>query len=80
MSATFASNRGTMGAPGVTNVTVLPASGTIPNDYVVDIDLAAMGIPFLYDPTTGTDLLVDVAFTAPAPATNSCRSPSAPRP
>ncbi|HEX6813045.1 MAG TPA: hypothetical protein VF384_15580 [Planctomycetota bacterium] len=70
MSTTFATNRGTMGFLGTTNVTVLPASGTIPNDYVIDIDLAAIGAAFLYDPTTGTDLLVDISFAAPAPATN----------
>lgn len=70
LSATFAANRGTMGAPGTTNVTVLPVGGGIPNDYAIDIDLAAIGATFLYDPTAGTDLLVDVTFPAPAPATN----------
>jgi hypothetical protein len=71
-----------MGVAGTTNVTVLPASGTVPNDYVVDIDLVALGAQWLYDPTIGTDLLIDVSFTAPAPTTNlvpfsSCPLPTA---
>src|SRR5262249_37226456 len=69
MSTTFAANRGVMGSLGTTNVTVLPASGSIPNDYVIDIDLVAIGATFSYDPTTGNDLLVDISFPAPVPTT-----------
>lgn len=69
MSTTFASNIG----PNVGVPTVLPtltmglASGSVPNDYIVDIALA---VPFLYDPTTMGCLLVDVTSpNVPVPAT-----------
>lgn len=68
LTTTFASNHG----PDRTNVysgtvTVLPTPGVptttplTPSIYYVDIPLAT---PFLYDPTSGNDLLIDVAFPA----------------
>ncbi|MEO6596460.1 MAG: hypothetical protein ABIP94_17045 [Planctomycetota bacterium] len=71
LSTTYVVNRGIMGlasAPMVVNM--LPVSGTTPNDYLVDIDLAANGAAFTYDPTLGNDLLIDFTFPAGAvPAT-----------
>jgi len=60
----------TRGLPGQASFTVGAASGTVPNDYVIDIDLTATTPPafFTYDPTTGADLLIDVTVPlAPAP-------------
>jgi hypothetical protein len=70
LGTTFAANRGTMGALGTANVVVQPAGGGVPNDYTVDIDLVAIGATFLYDPSTGNDLLVDISFPAPSPSAN----------
>jgi hypothetical protein len=70
MSTTFASNRGPMGAPGSTSVAVGPSLGGVPNDYPIDIDLVAIGASYLYDPTTGNDVLFDITFNAPTPSTN----------
>ncbi len=68
MSTTFASNVGANVATVFNgNVTSLPAAGGSPNDYVYDITLTT---PFVYDPSLGNDLLIDVsAPTAPAPTT-----------
>ncbi|MDA0373714.1 MAG: hypothetical protein O2865_08005 [Planctomycetota bacterium] len=65
-STTFANN---LGADVTTvfqgNVTCLAAAGTSPNTYIIDIPLAT---PFVYDPSLGQDLLIDVdAPTAPLP-------------
>lgn len=62
LGATFANNLGTMGPSGLTTLTVGPAAGTIPNDYVIDIGLASIGASFVYDPTTGADLLIDIGM------------------
>lgn len=65
LSTTFATNRGTMGAPHVSSLVVGPAEGTYPNDYIIDVPLPPAS-QFVYDPTTGTDLLIDVTMpTAP---------------
>lgn len=72
MSTTFATNRGVMGTatPGLT-VTTQPISGGWTNDTWIDIDLAANGAAFTYDPTLGVDLLLEMTVpTAPVPATN----------
>jgi hypothetical protein len=73
MQTTYATNQGVMGpASAPLAITMAAVSGTVPNDYVVDIDLAANGAAFTYDPTTGVDLLIDFTFPAggPVPATN----------
>lgn len=70
MSTSFATNRGAMGTAGVANLFVTPAAGGVPNDYVIDIDLAAIGAAYLYDPTLGNDLLIDITHTAPVPSAN----------
>lgn len=70
MSSTFASNRGAMGTTASTGFTVTPCGGGVPNDYVIDIDLAAIGAAYAYDPTTGTDLLIEISHNAPVPTTN----------
>jgi hypothetical protein len=66
-STTFATNRGTMQAV-VTNGTVTCAAGagTTPNNYVIDIAIPG---GFLYDPTLGQDLLIEVDAPAPVPTT-----------
>jgi hypothetical protein len=62
-STTFALNRGTMqSVMQFGTVTVLPATGGVPNDYVIDIPIPG---GFVYDPTLGADLLIEV--DAPAP-------------
>ena len=69
LSSTFAANRGTMGPLGTTNVTVQPSLGTLPNNNIIDIDLVALGATFVYDPTLGLDLLIDISCpTAPSPS------------
>jgi hypothetical protein len=72
MTAAYATNRGVMGPTSAPmTVTTLPVSGTWTNDTVIDIDLAANGAAFTYDPTLGVDLLVEITIpTAPVPATN----------
>lgn len=79
LSPTFATNRApalpnttTMGLLGTTNVTVAPSAGTIPNNWNIVLDLAAMGNSFLYDPTSAEpNLLIDInmpsAPVSPAP-------------
>ncbi|HEX5053483.1 MAG TPA: hypothetical protein VFZ65_17020 [Planctomycetota bacterium] len=71
LSTTYALNQGVMGpASAPLAITLLPVTGTTPNDYFVNIDLAANGAAFTYDPTTGNDLLVDLTFpSGPTPAT-----------
>lgn len=73
LSATFLTNRGTMGLPAaVPLLTFGAAEGTHPNDYVIDVDLAALSATFSYDPTTGNDLLIDITMpTPPVPTTNN---------
>ncbi|MBK8101661.1 MAG: hypothetical protein IPK26_31655 [Planctomycetes bacterium] len=72
MTTTYATNRGTMGplsAPMA--VTSLPVNGTWTNDTYIDIDLAANGAAFSYDPTLGSDLLIEIILpAAPTPTTN----------
>ncbi|MFY9344835.1 MAG: hypothetical protein WAT39_20245 [Planctomycetota bacterium] len=53
-------------------VTVLPAAGSVPNNYVIDIPLTTAA--FTYDPATMGNLVIDItAPTAPAPnATSLC--------
>ncbi|HEX6812526.1 MAG TPA: hypothetical protein VF384_12950 [Planctomycetota bacterium] len=70
MSSTFATNFGTMGPLGTANVVAGAAAGGVPNDAVIDIDLVACGAATMYDPSSGNDLLIDITFTAPTPATN----------
>lgn len=61
-STTFASNRGTMqNVMTFGTVVVAPALAATPNTYVVDIAIPG---GFVYDPTLGQDLLIDV--TGPA--------------
>jgi hypothetical protein len=64
IGTSFATNRGTMGPLGTTTVTVGSASGSVPNDYNIDIDLTATVPPssFVYDPTLGVDLLIDMTI------------------
>ncbi|MBK8096982.1 MAG: hypothetical protein IPK26_07740 [Planctomycetes bacterium] len=67
MSTAFATNRGGDNATCFTgSVTTLPAAGTTPNTYIIDI---ALTTPFVYDPTLGLDLCVEVDATAPVPNT-----------
>ena len=74
-TTTFAANRApalpnttTLGALGTTNVTIAPALGTTPNNWVVEIDLLAIGAQITFDPTGAEpNLLVDITLpTAPA--------------
>ncbi|MBK8977456.1 MAG: hypothetical protein IPM29_16210 [Planctomycetes bacterium] len=66
-STTFATNLGVDTTTVFTgNVVCLPAAGTSPNTYIIDIPLQT---PFVYDPTSGLNFLIDVnAPTAPVPA------------
>ena len=48
------------------NVVCLPAAGTTPNTYIIDIPLST---PFVYDPMGGLDLNVEIDAPAPIPAT-----------
>lgn len=72
MSTTYATNRGAMGTlSSPFSLTTLPVNGTWTNGYLFDIDLAAIGASFPYDPTLGADLLVEFVLpTAPVPTTN----------
>jgi hypothetical protein len=74
-STTFANNRsGNHTAVYVGPVTVVQAAGTAPNTYVIDVLLTT---PFLYLPSSGADLLVELVLQAPpAPATGSTISTS----
>jgi len=72
MAQAFAAN--VAGAAGATetiaSVAVAPASGAIPNDYVVDLALTTGA--FVYDPTTMGNLVVEVGCAAvPAPNATS---------
>jgi hypothetical protein len=76
-TTTFASNRApalpnttTLGTLGTTNVTIAPAIGTTPNNWVVEIDLVAIGSSITFDPTGAEpNLMVDITLpTAPANA------------
>ncbi|MEQ1632216.1 MAG: hypothetical protein ABL997_07565 [Planctomycetota bacterium] len=66
---TFAANLGVnVGATETfPTVTVAPASGSFPNDYIIDLPLTASA--FVYDPTTMGNLVIEVS-TATAPAPN----------
>jgi hypothetical protein len=66
ISTTFSTNRGTDNAVVFNgNVVCLAAAGTSPNTYIIDIPIT----PFLYDPTSGLDLCIEVDAPAPLPAT-----------
>lgn len=74
LSTTFATNLApaapsttTMGAIGTTNVTVAPATGTMPNNWNIELDLLAMGIVAQFNPLGAEpNLLIDVNIpTAP---------------
>ncbi|MFO1076107.1 MAG: hypothetical protein U1E73_00110 [Planctomycetota bacterium] len=70
MSTTLANNAAaaTLAPPITTTIVVGPASGTVPNDYVIDIDLAALNATFPFDPIgSQVNLFLDVTIpTAPA--------------
>ncbi|HEX5052784.1 MAG TPA: hypothetical protein VFZ65_13490 [Planctomycetota bacterium] len=77
MSPSFATNRApafpdttTMGPLGTTTVTLAPSVGSIPNNWNIVLDLAAMGASFVYDPTSAEpNLLIDITMpTAPSNA------------
>jgi hypothetical protein len=65
-STDFATNVGTDVATVFSgDVVCTPASGSTPNDWIIDITLQT---PFVYDPSSGLDLCLDVtAPFAPAP-------------
>jgi hypothetical protein len=66
-STTFATNRGTMQAVLTAGtVTCAAGAGTTPNNYVIDITIPG---GFVYDPTLGQDLLIEVDAPAPVPTT-----------
>jgi hypothetical protein len=69
MSTTFANNVGpNIGATQTFSITAGPASGTVPNDYTVDIPLTTAA--FTYDPTTMGRLLISFSSVgAPTPTT-----------
>lgn len=63
-STTFATNRGADNQLCYSGaVTTLPVTGTTPNDHFIDITLTN---PFLYDPTLGLDLVIEVDASAPS--------------
>ncbi|MCU0862380.1 MAG: hypothetical protein MUC36_01190 [Planctomycetes bacterium] len=67
MSTTFATNRlaatTTMGALGTTTVTELPSTGSTPNNFSIEIDLAAIGASIVFDPTSvQRNLLIDITM------------------
>jgi hypothetical protein len=74
MAQNFAANVGAnAGLPELfPTVTVLPAAGSTPNSYVIDLTLGVSA--FTYDPTTMGNLVIDVnSPAAPAPnATSIC--------
>lgn len=66
-STTFSARRGTDNTTVYTgNVVCLAAAGSSPNTYIIDIPLTT---PFVYDPTNGLDLCVEVDAPLPVPAT-----------
>ncbi len=72
MAQNFAANVGAnVGLPETfASVPVAPASGTVPNDYIIDLPLGVSA--FTYDPTTMGNLVIDVnAPSAPAPNATS---------
>jgi PKD repeat protein len=75
LSTTFASNHGNDRANVFSgNVVVAPSpagGGTTPNIFYVDVQFTA---PFLYDPSAGNDLLIDI--TLPGGWTNGTTSTS----
>ncbi len=68
MSATFQDNRTpalpnstTMSTLGTTTVTVAPAAGSVPNNWTIEIDVIALNLAVLYDPTgPQPNLLIDI--------------------
>lgn len=72
LSTDYATNRSgaTMTAVGTTNVTVAASAGTTPNNWNIELDLAAMNIPLTFDPTGALpNLLIDINIpTAPSNA------------
>jgi hypothetical protein len=68
MSPFFANNRGSDNQVCFTGpVTLAAAAGTSPNNYVVDLTLTT---PFVYDPSLGRDLVIEVDAPDPSPAPN----------
>ena len=67
---TFATNRTpalpnttTMGALGTATVTLAPSIGSLPNNWNIDIDLAAIGATLIFDPTSAEpNLLIDISY------------------
>jgi hypothetical protein len=72
LSTTYATNRGVMGPISAPmTVTTQPVSGAWTNDAWITLDLAANGAAFTYDPTLGSDLLIEIVVpTAAVPTTN----------
>ncbi|MBL9076375.1 MAG: hypothetical protein JNL08_02660 [Planctomycetes bacterium] len=73
-STTFASNRSApLGTPNYQGpVTTLAVPGTAPNGWFVDLPLQ---VPFVYDPTLGQDLLLElVVWSIPTPAVSNSTS------
>ena len=75
MANTFATNRDplttTMGTLGTApTVTIAPSVGSCPNNWCIDIDLAAIGAAFVFDPLSARpNLLIDITCpTAPTTA------------
>lgn len=60
----------TLGQTGTTNVTVAPSVGSVPNNWCIEIDLAAIGAAFVFDPTSAEpNLLIHV--TMPSAPSNA---------
>lgn len=73
-TTTFATNRAapatTMGAAGIATVTVAPNTTVWPANWIIDIDLAAIGASITHDPTgPQPNLIIDV--TMPNAPTNN---------
>jgi PKD repeat protein len=67
-STTFAANHGfDLAIVHAGAVAVATPSGTTPNDWYVDLPIT----PFLYDPSTGVDLCVDLAHDGVGPGSTS---------
>ncbi|GAB4150831.1 MAG: hypothetical protein Fur0037_19470 [Planctomycetota bacterium] len=74
MSTTFDANHGLDRANVLTGtVTVANSAGTIPNNWYVDVTFAQ---PFVYDPTLGNDLLVDITIPAGSYTSSGTGNPS----
>ncbi len=67
MSNIFANNIGALGPVGTTSITLPPVANASPNDWVIDLDLAALGAAVFYDPTLGADLLLDFSLPVAPP-------------